>query len=524
MSGEETNGGTAPPTQAARLMELMGGSIEAYGTYDPHRGQMIPGTKIEIKSSARTLRGRVDLARWTAHVEGREPLGVIPLREDDCVVWGCVDVDKYDLDLAALCRRVEELGLPLIVGRSKSGGAHVFLFLREPAEAARVIKYLRVVRTKLGLGDSEIFPKQSRLHRDKGDVGNWMIVPYFGDTMPCLRPSGAELTLEEFLRAAHKARVSPDDLEDQEQQREQTTRVGNAGPVKDGPPCLQHLAENGFPEHSRNKGLFALGVYCKKRWPDDWRTHLDEMNHQFMKPPLSTDEMTDLQKSLSKKEYSYTCSETPLSTHCNANLCKTRQFGVVDRKDLPTITGISVLETDPVVWFVDIDDEYRLELSTQDLREYHRFQEACIEKIYKVFPPMKSTVWLEQVANAMTSVVRIEASPEVALHGPLREVVGDYLTNKWRGRRREDLLENRPWEDEEEKRFYFKMSNLMKHIRTEGLTTYTQSTVVSWVRGEGGGPHFFNIKGHGWRGWWLPSGLYQPIPETEPPPLEKEVM
>lgn len=31
--------------------------------------------------------------------------------------------------------------------------------------------------------------------------------------------------------------------------------------IKDGPPCLQALMRQGFPEGTRNNGLFNIGVY-----------------------------------------------------------------------------------------------------------------------------------------------------------------------------------------------------------------------------------------------------------------------
>ena len=45
----------------------------------------------------------------------------------------------------------------------------------------------------------------------------------------------------------------------------------------DGPPCLQHLAANGFPRGSRNQALLMVGIYAKRRWPGDWQQKLREL-------------------------------------------------------------------------------------------------------------------------------------------------------------------------------------------------------------------------------------------------------
>ena len=53
------------------------------------------------------------------------------LREKNDCKWGCIDVDEYNLDHKSLISNIRKLNLPLIVCRSKSGGAHVFLFAKE---------------------------------------------------------------------------------------------------------------------------------------------------------------------------------------------------------------------------------------------------------------------------------------------------------------------------------------------------------------------------------------------------------
>jgi hypothetical protein len=53
---------------------------------------------------------------WKAHVDGERPLGIVPIRTDDTVVWGSIDYDVYGEDLTALIKKVESLKLPLVPG------------------------------------------------------------------------------------------------------------------------------------------------------------------------------------------------------------------------------------------------------------------------------------------------------------------------------------------------------------------------------------------------------------------------
>src|SRR4051812_36663169 len=63
---------------------------------------------------------------WQAHLDGSYGLGIITIREDGNVSWGCIDIDVYEhLDPAAVAARLIKLNLPLIPCRSKSGGVHL---------------------------------------------------------------------------------------------------------------------------------------------------------------------------------------------------------------------------------------------------------------------------------------------------------------------------------------------------------------------------------------------------------------
>jgi hypothetical protein len=69
--------------------------------------------------------------------------------------------------------------LPLVVCRSKSGGAHLFLFVNQWASAKDMQEVLRHVAAALGYGDCEIFPKQTSLQLKRGDVGNFLNLPFY---------------------------------------------------------------------------------------------------------------------------------------------------------------------------------------------------------------------------------------------------------------------------------------------------------------------------------------------------------
>jgi hypothetical protein len=148
--------------QASRLHELFAGDDEHHGTYDPARLHLVDG-KMEMKddkgNGARTVAGSPGIEEWRRHLEGSRPLGVRPLRGDGMCRWGVIDVDQYDINHSDLAALVAREGLPLVTCRSKSGGAHLFLFLAEWAPAKQVNGALRTFAARLRLPPKvEIFP------------------------------------------------------------------------------------------------------------------------------------------------------------------------------------------------------------------------------------------------------------------------------------------------------------------------------------------------------------------------------
>ena len=72
------------------------------------------------------------------HLDGKLGVGAIPIDETSRCSFGALDIDDYNLDLPALLAKVKRFKLPLVMCRSKSGGAHLFLFLSEKVAAAEV--------------------------------------------------------------------------------------------------------------------------------------------------------------------------------------------------------------------------------------------------------------------------------------------------------------------------------------------------------------------------------------------------
>ena len=106
---------------------------------------------------------------WQSHLDGEGPsLGIIPIMADNTSRWGCIDIDTYPIDYKRIINSIRNLQLPLVPCRSKSGGLHIYLFLKEPVDAQTMRDSLASLLLPLELErTTEIYPKQIELEPDE---------------------------------------------------------------------------------------------------------------------------------------------------------------------------------------------------------------------------------------------------------------------------------------------------------------------------------------------------------------------
>jgi hypothetical protein len=535
-----------------RLAALFEGNDTHYGTHGtPVRDPTGESLKWVIKPSARTLKGATTEKHWEQHVAGKKPLGIVPIRTDNSTVWGSIDYDVYGQDLTDLIKKVEALKLPLVPCRSKSGGLHLFFFCAEVTPAKVVQDLLRDLAAALGIAGSEIFPKQATLLTDRGDQGSWMIMPYYGDTyggkierQVGLRKNGSEIGLPEFVRVAEKAKQSPSQI-DELQTRNLRAAPGSALPGKgskrgkrgskhddptvpfgDGPPCLVHLIAEGIKQGGQNNTLFHMGVYFKKKFPDEWEQELERANALYCVPVHPQENVNSIIKSLRKKDYQYKCKDEPMRSYCDSILCRKRKFGVSGGSGavLPVITSIKKMDSDPPIWFVEVEGAH-VECSTDDLVRWDRFQKLLVNVLHNPFGIIPQGEWLMVIQEAMSKMTEvIEVSKDVGREGEFHELLETFLTNRQRGEKLEDLLRGAPWEDTENKRHYFVMSKLHKFVEREGMKGLTKPQLVNMIDKLGGDFETMEIKKRTVHVHWVPSDVVQAMPEVSAPtPKERPI-
>jgi len=225
------------------FMKLFRGRTDAWGT---GRGEVIRGT--------------LAAHLFDDHLSGRgEGLGIFPLLDDAHVHFSVIDLDEPDFDAA---RSMQDL-LPGVtwLERSRSGNAHVWAFFNEPCEAWIARGLMREATIAIDKPRVEVFPKQDRLM--EGMVGNYINLPYFGQTRPMLDVENREAFLSDALLTRNdpeswRKRARFIGLEAPEE-REHTSEFGEQVQLH---ACAEHILANRFDnpirEGHRNSVYFNV--------------------------------------------------------------------------------------------------------------------------------------------------------------------------------------------------------------------------------------------------------------------------
>ena len=461
---------------AKRFHDLFLGSQGAHGQTNV-QGRKRGGKQ---EASYSLVRAPLTIELIQKHLDGGLGVGSIPIDETNQCYFGALDIDDYNLNLPLLFSKVKRFNLPLVTCRSKSGGAHLFLFLSEKVAASEIRDRLAEFASALGWGNCEIFTKQEELLAERGDVGSFINLPYQNaqyTTRYALKEDGESLSLEEFLTVAEKSRITGKKLSE-------VTLGGDNEVLQDGPPCLQKLTEFGIPEGGRNVTLLNVGVYYKQFAPQGWRELLEKHNQEYCNPPIPAREVVVIQQQLDKKEYFYTCKQEPLHGHCNKALCRTRKFGVGDADSHVPVGGLTVVESEPPVWFVDVDGT-RLELSTKQLQMQVEFQRACMEQMYKMPARMKEADWRSLVDGLLSDATRISVPEELTQKGLFTELLEHFCTSRIQAHSPEALLTGKPWT--EDGVTYFKLRSLQEFLKRSNFTQYTRGQITERLKEMNGG-------------------------------------
>jgi|TARA_R100001480_G_scaffold5526_1_gene12422 hypothetical protein len=409
------------------------------------------GNGTKVKGQSFVKREPVTDELWNLHLQGKESLGIIPINDDNQCIWGCIDIDSYaGFDHKKLISKIKNLNLPLVVCRSKSGGAHVFLFTSEYATAKLMRDKLVQIRAVLGYGNSEVFPKQTEL-KSQDDTGNFLNLPYFnGDSSVryAFKEDGEAATLDDFYLLYESKKINNQELETLHIKRPETK-------YSDGPPCIELMSENKIGEGGRNNALFHYGVYAKQKWPDGWKSKLIVFNESAMEKPLSDSEVDIVVKQHDKKDWGYKCNDQPMCSLCDKTLCRSRKFGIGQEVLFPNLTDLQVIDLEDPYYYLNVDGE-RLKLeSVKHLRQQSLFQEACMVQLKNRPPTLKEKDWVHITNILLNNAEVTEPAEGLRTEDQLKNHLEEFCLNRLSSTDRTDLPKGGVWNNNGYHHFVF---------------------------------------------------------------------
>jgi len=493
-------------TLAAQFKELFRSHPNVY-----NRTDILAGVDENGKANSRTWFVKEDLTDevWQRHLSGEKSIGCVPIKPNNMVSWGAVDIDTYDgtVDRLEIQRKITEHSLPFIMGRSKSGGIHLYIFLEREVLAKDMVAKLEGFAAFFGQGDAEIFPKQVKLgsNDNDSDFGNALSMPYDGEASLryATNDGGSSLGAADFIEYARARTLSITAFRE--------LAVPSVGEVfPNGPPCLNYIfAERTQENDSRNVTLSNVAVYLKKSVGEGWQDKLNEANQMF-ETPLTDNELSVIKKSYARKDYRYSCSKQPLCSYCNARVCKTKTFGIGKDEIVPSNRSLRKLETDPPIWYLTIDDK-EMKLTTEELYNFNKFNKRAMEVLNTVFQPYKQSEWLENIGSIMQSCEKIHVPEELTETGIFHELLSEYLSQAQEGDP-EVLRRELPYIRNE--CVLFRGSALMKFLERRAFREMSRTDVCALLRKKYKGklrkPHVGNTTISCWE---LHESVYEPVPE-----------
>lgn len=419
------------PALVAQFAALYAGLTRAKGRYvlTSNPSQAVVGEK--AKGKATTISETVTIDDYAKHLSGEIGLGIVPIRDDGTCVFGAIDIDQYTgIDHAALVQKAATEQAPVSVCRSKSGGAHVYVYVAEPGISAPVlIDYLKKLRALLGIDPRkarEIFPKQVK---QSGGIGNWINLPYFGDTLrKAFRADGTQLSLEEFLSTV--IRVDAKSLSTLAAKDELLV-------LSELPPCIESLLKQGVPAGMRNEALYNFAVFATKRFTVDRPKVLSmvaALNLRACHPPLSQTEIATIVDSVLRHEYNYKCTQSPIVEVCQKELCSTRPYGPQASPrpgGFPEIEKIEARgdESNETLFYVKLAAFPRaVACSSKILMEYDAFKRAVLDTLHAMLPVVKQKDWDAYITArfiALTASMRV--APERTQRGLILTAIDDWI-------------------------------------------------------------------------------------------------
>lgn len=478
---------TISQLQIQEFKEFFTGSQHNFGELNYSTEKNNKDSKGKVLGSCRTVTDKlITIQNYKDHLLGNKGLGVIPITEGNKCRFAAIDVDIYDKNLMIYVNAIERGKFPLVPFRSKSGGLHLYMFLKEEESPKQVVELMRRFSFLLSIDllvkrakneSVEIFPKQFKLKQ--GEYGSWINLPYYNykNTQSYAIKEGAALTLNQALLLI----------------RERRTTMSNAQEFldelqfNDAPPCLQlNYLLNSLGKHSgRNNYLFSFGVYLKKKDEDFFEQNLRDINSELPEPLPEKELEKTVLNSLRKKDYVYKCKESPCIDFCHKKECSKREFGIGKNDGY-----FSSVEFGKLYQYRIAQPYYEWEVRLQGQKEFKKlrfhsedeiikqdaFLRLCMRELHELPSKLKQWEWFNRVNQALSEIeiVDINSEDDTSPIYILKGLIVEFLTERAMAETKDQIFTKRVYFDNDTSEYLFRIKDLQEFLYVQKKFKYFQ--------------------------------------------------
>jgi len=432
------------------FIEIFTGLKRNYGFADLSELVMDPETnKMRPKRYGWTHKEITD-KDYIDHLNGRKSIGIQPCTDEGLVKFGAIDVDDQQgsykgIPIKKILDTIREYDLPLIPVKSKSGGLHLYIFLKEFVKAVTVRNFLDTMLFTLKLKPTtEIYPKETELGKDeKGEYidGHFINLPYYKkEERVGINLDGTPFTFEQFIQVVKANQKTADQLEEFSLAHVKTVIQGGPDELNDGPPCLQIMARDKLKD-GRDRWLYNYMIFAKKKYPENWEAKVIQAPNDYFErngdninewnQKKVEDKIKSWRKDSSK---GHTCTQDPIVNYCMKSQCLKRQYGVLSdkKKVFPALSSLQkIAYPEPEYTFnVDLPDGRRPLVRAKNIKQIMLQEElrAIIMKTANIFvPAIKSNDFQEVVDRLFPPKETIQPPKGTSPNEQLEEYLREYI-------------------------------------------------------------------------------------------------
>jgi hypothetical protein len=214
-------------------------------------------------------------------------------------------------------------------------------------------------------------------------------------------------------------------------------------------------------------------------------------------------------KQLERKEYAYKCGDSPINSHCNKDLCRTRKFGIGAAVSGASVANLRKYNSTPPVWFMDVNGE-PLEMDTEALMNQMTFQKACMEQLNLMPRSVAKQQWESRISTLLNEMkdnesAIIEVAVDASTSGQFYDYLEEFCRHLQVAQDKEEILLRRPWTDEEQGITYFRLKDFENFLKKNKFFEYKSHRIAQRLRDINGSSVVLKIKGRAVRVWQIPS-------------------